>query len=149
MNFSREDTMPRTVLTLTTVIALAQVVFVMALVLPAHDPEPHDAPVGFVGSSQASAQLEPSHPVSFDARHYASPAAAEQAIRDRDVYGALVPGSREVMVASAASPVIAQALQQQAPAGTRVRDLVAIDRDDPRGATLNALFLPLIIASLP
>ena len=150
MNFAAlEDTMQRNVFKLIAVVALVQVVAVMAFVLPAHRPEPHAVPIGVVGPASVGTQLERTEPGAFDVRQFGSQAEAEEAIRDREVYGALLPGEHRVLVASAASPAIAQALQQQAAEGTEVRDVVAIDRDDPRGSTLNALFLPLIIASLP
>ena len=133
---------------LVAVIALVQVVAVLAFVLPAHKPEPHDVPIGLVGPASVAAQVERAEPGAFEVHRFGSAEEAERAIRDREIYGALLPGERRVLVASAASPVIAQALQQQAPRGTEVRDVVAIDRDDPRGASLNALFLPLIIAFL-
>ena len=141
--------MQRNVFKLIAVVGLVQVVAVLAFVLPAHKPEPHAVPIGVVGPAAVGAELERAEPGAFNVRQFGSEAEAEQAIRDRDIYGALLPGEHRVLVASAASPAIAQALQQQAPKGTEVRDVVAIDRDDPRGATLNALFLPLIIASLP
>ena len=141
--------MSRRIFTLVAAVALAQVVAVMAFVLPAHKPEPHEVPVGLIGAPQVGAQLERTAQGMFDVHQFRTAADAERAIRDREIYGALVPGERRVLVASAASPAIAQALEQQVPAGTAVRDVVAIDRDDPRGATLNALFLPLIIASFP
>ena len=61
----------------------------------------------------------------------------------------MVANRHRVVVASAASPAIAQALRLGPGAHAEVRDVVPIDPDDPRGATLSAIFLPLIIASLP
>src|SRR4051812_19261266 len=122
----RGHTMKGKVLTLILGVALVQVVAVMAFVLPTHKPEPHQVPIGLVGPAQAGAALERSEPGAFDVQRYESAASAEQAIRDRDVYGALLPGENRVLVASAASPVIAQALRQQAPAGAEVRDVVAM-----------------------
>ncbi len=130
-------------------IVTVQVIAVLAFVLPAHDPRPHDVPVGVVGPPAAARAIEAARPGAFDVRRFASAAAAEEAIRDRDVYGAIIPGERRVLVASAASPVVAQALRDGPGAGATVRDVVALDPDDPRGTTLNALFLPLILASLP
>jgi hypothetical protein len=123
-----------------------QLVAVLAFVLPAHKPEPHGVPVGVVGAPASALE----HDQAFDVRTYASEADAEAAIKDREVYGALVAPERRMLVASAASPVVAQSLTQLASTqGATARDVVAIDDDDPRGATLNALFLPLIIVSLP
>jgi hypothetical protein len=123
-----------------------QLVAVLAFVLPAHKPEPHGVPVGVVGAPATALE----HEAAFDVHTYAGTADAEAAIRDRDVYGALVAPERRMLVASAASPAVAQALTQLASEqGATVRDVVPIDADDPRGATLNALFLPFIIVSLP
>jgi hypothetical protein len=130
-------------------VVVLQLVAVLAFVLPAHKPEPHGVPLGVVGPAAVERQLERSAPGAFDVRAYPTSAAAEAAIRDRDVYGALLAREHRVLVASAASPAVAQALRQGPGAHAEVRDVVPIDPDDPRGATLNALFLPLIIASLP
>lgn len=130
-------------------IVTVQVIAVLAFVLPAHDPRPHDVPVGVVGPPAAARAVDAARPGAFDVRSFPSVAAAEDAIRDRDVYGAIIPAERRVLVASAASPVVAQALREGPGAGATVRDVVALDPDDPRGTTLNALFLPLILASLP
>src|SRR3954453_18582959 len=98
---SREGgpSMQRKVFPLILGVALVQVVAVMAFVLPAHDPEPHGVPVGLVGPAQAAVGLERSSPGAFEVRRYDSAASAEQAIRDRAVYGALLPGERRVLVA--------------------------------------------------
>jgi hypothetical protein len=130
-------------------VVLLQLVAVLAFVLPAHKPEPHGVPVGVVAAPPLERQLERAGDGAFDVHAYRSAADAEAAIRDREVYGAVVPAAREVIVASAASPAVAQALRQELGERARVRDIVPVDPDDPRGATINALFLPLIIASLP
>src|SRR4030095_2134976 len=97
---------------------------------------------------------------------FADPASARAAIADRDVYGAIVVASdgTTVLTASAASPLVAQLLQQAASAlpvgggsgeGTppaagavRVVDVVPADPDDPRGAALAASVLPLVLAGM-
>ncbi|MET9677562.1 hypothetical protein ABZY68_31395 [Streptomyces sp. NPDC006482] len=86
----------------------------------------------------------------------ADTAAAEQLIRDREVYGAsdLSSGTPQVITASAGSAAVAQALNgiaagldQAQGAGTAVafRDLVPLPADDPRGAGLAAGALPLVM----
>ena len=65
------------------------------------------------------------------------------------MYGAVIPGERTVLVASAASPVIAQMLAENAGEGMTVRDVVPTAKADPRGATINAAFLPLILVTIP
>ncbi|HEY0001353.1 MAG TPA: hypothetical protein VGB74_12920, partial [Actinoplanes sp.] len=84
-------------------------------------------------------------------------AAADAAIRDRAVYGAVLITSAgpEVHVASAAGPTVAQlltqvagGLSQQLGQPVPVRDVVPVDPDDPRGTGFGAGFLPLAITSL-
>lgn len=84
-------------------------------------------------------------------------AAAERAILDREVYGALVLGPQggEVLTASAASPAVAQLLGQlaagvpeQAGGPATVTDLVPLPPEDPRGVGLASAVLPLVIAGI-
>ncbi|MBM2622198.1 hypothetical protein JIG36_42515 [Actinoplanes sp. LDG1-06] len=83
----------------------------------------------------------------------ADAAAADAAIRDREVYGAILVSASgaEVHVASAASPAVS-ALLTQAAAGfgpqTPVSDIVPLDANDPRGTGFAGGFLPLAITSL-
>ena len=49
----------------------------------------------------------------FEVHTYADAAAARTAIREREVYGAVVPSEGRVLVASAASPVVAQLLRER------------------------------------
>ena len=141
--------MTRKTITIVAGLVLVQLLAVLAFVLPAHKPEPHGVPLGVVGPPGVAAQMEREAPGAFHVRTYRSAAAAERAIRHREIYGAVVATQHRVLVASAASPAIAQALRLGPGAHAEVRDVVPIDPDDPRGATLNAIFLPLIIASLP
>ena len=107
-----------------------------------------------------------------EVHRFADRAAAEAAIADRDVYGAIVmaPEGTTVLTASAASPLVAQLLQQAATTGApaaapspptggpspgvapaaplRVVDVVPADPDDPRGAALAASVLPLVLAGM-
>ncbi|GGK71614.1 hypothetical protein [Ornithinimicrobium pekingense] len=93
----------------------------------------------------------------FDVRVLADRAEAEQAVRDREVYGALVLGPQggEALFASAASPAVAQVLTQladgippQAGGPLPVTDVVPLPADDPRGVGLAAGLLPLVIGGL-
>jgi hypothetical protein len=91
-----------------------------------------------------------------EVHRFADRAAAQAAIADRDVYGAIVvgPEGTTVLTASAASPLVAQLLQQAAATGggaaapVRVVDVVAADPDDPRGVALAASVLPLVLAGM-
>jgi hypothetical protein len=119
----------------------------LALVLtlfawPAARMAPHELPLGVVG--QAPAAL----PAGIDVHRYEDAASAETAIREREVYAAIAPGPT-LLIATAASPAVAQSLQQSlAPLRPRVVDLVPTPDDDPRGAAFAASLLPLIIAGL-
>jgi hypothetical protein len=129
---------------------VVQALLVLGFVVPGHEPRPHDVPVGVVGPPAAAAALEARAPDALDARAYASQDAARAAIGDREVYGALVPAEGRLLVASAASPAVAQLLQAQlGRGGASVQDVAPLDEDDPRGATLGLLFLPLIVVCLP
>ncbi|MGW7207437.1 ABC transporter permease [Streptomyces sp. NPDC054837] len=131
-----------------------------AFAWPAARTAPRDLPVGVAGPAAAAAQVEKQlaqHEGAFELHRYKDEAAARDAIEDRTVYGAIVvtaDGPR-LLTASAASPVVAQLLQQavaeQAAAdGAQVRtvDVVAAPAADPRGAALNASVLPLALAGM-
>src|SRR5690349_3399103 len=130
---------------------------------PASRLGPRDLPLGVAGPPQAAAQLEQRLAERGDAfaiHRYPDEAAARDAIKAREVYGAIVvsPDGPLVLTASAASPLVAQLLQQAvvaapAPAGTaappaRMVDVVPTDPDDPRGAAFGTLLLPLVLAGL-
>jgi len=133
----------------------AQALFVLAFVVPAHDPQPHDVPVGVVGPPTVAQGLEGRAPEALAVRRYPSEAAARSAIADREVYGAVVIGERgeSLLVASAASPAIAQLLEATVTAAAEqpipVEDVRPLDPEDSRGTTINAMFLPLVVVCLP
>jgi len=113
---------------------------------PAARLEPRDLPLGVVG---ANAITGPSG--AFSIHRYADEAAARSAIADRDVYGAVVAdrGRTTLLVASAASPVVAQLLERAlASPGTAVVDVRPAPAADPRGAAFAASVLPLVLASI-
>ncbi|MYT75614.1 MULTISPECIES: ABC transporter permease [unclassified Streptomyces] len=130
-----------------------------AFAWPAARTAPRDLPLGVAGPTAATApvarQLE-SRKGAFEIHRYADEAAARAAVEDRAVYGAVVvtPGGPKLLTASAASPVVAQLLEQavtaQAPAGTKVTtvDVVPAPAADPRGAALSSSVLPLAIAGV-
>ena len=130
----------------------AQLLLVAAFVLPAHKPEPHGVPVGVAGPPAAVAAAErglAARGDAFEVHRYADAARAQAAIEQREVYGAIVPAQRTVLVSSAASPAVAALLAEGAGAELRVRDVVPIAEADPRGAAINLAFLPLIVVCLP
>jgi hypothetical protein len=85
-------------------------------------------------------------------RTYGSADAARSAIEDRDIFGAFIAqaGKQQLLVASAASLSVSQLLREAAStsgAPVQVRDVVPLTANDPHGATINLLFMPLIMVS--
>lgn len=118
---------------------------------------PRDLPLAVTGGAQAAAavadRLESQAPGGFEVLAVSDAAEAEDKIRDREVYGALVtrgPAVGEVLVASAASPAVAQLLAGLADGfeGVEIRDIVATPEDDPRGAGLAGGALPITIGGI-
>src|SRR5262249_5300636 len=113
------------------------------------------------GPSEATRGLEQQLAQStgaFDVHRYADEQAARNAIEDREIYGAIAvsAGRKTVLTSSAASPLVAGLLEHAfaspatAPAAHAAGafDVVPADPDDPRGAVLAALVLPLVLASV-
>jgi hypothetical protein len=135
-----------------------QVLFVFCLGYPALHASPHGVPIGVAGPSADRGQLGSAlarQKGAFDVHAYASAAAASAAIRDRDVYGALVatPSGPELLVASAANPAITAMLASKADAlghgrAVTVTDLVPAPRKDPEETGALSTLLPLILLSL-
>lgn len=134
------------------------IVAVQALLVPlfaglASNLAPRDLPVAVAGpppaADQFAARLEAA-PGAFEVTRVADQAAADQALRDREVYAALVAGPEGVTLrtASAASPVVAQLLTQAATGPPQVMDVVPASPGDPRGAGFAAGFLPLLLTSM-
>ncbi|MFI5876859.1 ABC transporter permease [Streptomyces sp. NPDC051445] len=131
-----------------------------AFAWPAARTAPRDLPLGVAGPPAATARLEKElagHEGAFEIHRYAGLKAARDAVEDRTVYGAVVVTAQgpELLTASAASPVVAQLLQQTvgrqaAATGAEVRtvDVVPAPATDPRGAALGASVLPLALAGL-
>jgi hypothetical protein len=154
-------TIARAVVLLTAAIS----VLLTAFAWPAVRSSVHDVPIAVAGPAaavrQISAAVDQRLPGAFAITEVADTAAAEQLIRDRQVYGAIdvSTGTPQVITASAASAAVAQTLQNVATAlsqaqaqGTStaaaVRDLAALPADDPRGAGLAAGALPLVMGGL-
>ncbi|MET0419468.1 MAG: hypothetical protein ABW022_25925 [Actinoplanes sp.] len=140
------------------VVVAIQALLVPMFAAPVANIAPRDLPIAVAGPPQVAAQLTAAHPDAFEITTVADAAAADTAIKNREVYGAILvtPAGPEVHVASAASPTVS-ALLTQAAAGlggsgpgsaTPVRDIVPLDPDDARGAGFGAGFLPMAITSL-
>lgn len=136
-------------------------VMLIAFAWPAARTQPRDLPLGVAGpgavTGQISTVLNQNAPGAFEIHSYPDRAAAVEAIKDRDVYGAIVAGQAgpEILTASARGPVVAQVLTQMAGklAATEnrtpiVTDVVPLPTDDPRGAGLAAGALPLVLGGI-
>lgn len=109
---------------------------------PAARLAPRDLPLGVVGPVAAVGP-----PGAFSLRHYPDAAAARDGIRQQEVYGAVA--GKELLLASAASPVVAQLLERAlARPGTRVVDVVPAPAADPRGSAFASSVLPLVLAGI-
>ena len=142
---------------LTIVIAIVAIAFA----LPAARSKPHDIPIGAAGPQAASGQvadmLEQNAPGAFEITYYPGEAALRDAIRNRDVYGGISfgPDGRTLLIATGASPTVAQLLSQvgsgiaqHAGVQLRTEDVAPPTPEDPRGAGLAASALPITLAGL-
>ncbi|MFA5709437.1 ABC transporter permease [Mycolicibacterium sp.] len=142
-------------------LTVALAVIFVAFALPATQSEPHDVPLGVAGPPPAVAQIESAlarnAPGGFAVTAYDDRDALTTAIRHREVYGGLSvgPDGPTLLLATGASPMIAQALTQigNSMAQTtgvplRTEDLAPLPEADPRGVGLAAAALPLTLAGL-
>jgi hypothetical protein len=140
-------------------IVTVQALLVAFFVWPAIRIAPRDLPIVVAGpapvATAAADRLAAARPGGFDTTVLPDAAAADAALRDREAYAAIIvgPDGAALHLASAASPVVAQLMTQQAQAlggGAQVPvvDVVPTDPDDPRGAGLAAAFLPLLLTSI-
>jgi hypothetical protein len=150
----------RRVAAVTLLIPVLVALALWAFAWPASRTAPRDLPLGVAGPAAATAPVEQRlehQKGAFDLHHYADEAAAREAVEDREVYGAVVVTGQgpKLLTASAASPVVAQLLQQavtsqaSAPGGqVATVDVVPAAAGDPRGAVLNTSVLPLALAGI-
>ena len=150
----------RRMLAVVVLVPLLAALALWAFAWPAARTAPRDLPLGVAGPAAATAPMEQGlrqHAGAFEIHRYADEAAARSAIENRDVYGAVVvtPEGPELLTASAASPVVAQLLQQAvsrqaAASGAEVRavDVVPTPASDPRGAALSSSVLPLALSGI-
>ncbi|MGW6658549.1 ABC transporter permease [Rhodococcus sp. NPDC055024] len=145
------------------VLGLSAVIGLMllAFVLPSVNSGPHELKLGISGPAQAttqiSASLEASKPGAFDTQDFADADALRDAIRNRDVVGGIVVDATgpHVLIATAGGTPIAQTLTGVSSglsdaSGTKVtvEDVVPLTADDPTGAGLTALALPLVFGGI-
>ena len=142
-------------------VVIVQAVLVLLFAWPAIKTAPRDLPVIVAAPPPAAAalteRLQGARPGALEITTVADDAAADAGLRERRAYAAFVVGPEglSLHIASAASPVVAQLLTQQAQAlgattgrPVPIVDVVATDADDPRGAGFAAGFLPLVLTSL-
>ncbi len=143
------------------VLTLALALVAIAFALPAVHTAPHAVPIGAAGPQSASGQvaaiLEQQAPGAFAITYYPGEAALRDAIRNRDVYGGIAfgPDGRRLLIATGASPIVAQMLTkigngiaQHAGVPLAIEDLAPPTTADPRGAGLAASALPITLAGL-
>jgi hypothetical protein len=143
------------------VLAVVIAIVAIAFALPAARSKPHDVPIGAAGPQAASGQvadiLEKNAPGAFEITYYPGEAALRDAIRNRDVYGGISfgPDGRTLLIATGASPTVAQLLSQvgtgiaqHAGVALRTEDMAPPTAEDPRGAGLAASALPITLAGL-
>ncbi|MGW4631454.1 hypothetical protein [Nocardia sp. NPDC004415] len=136
---------------------MLQALLLIAFAWPAVNLAPRDLPIAVTGpqSAQVAQRLHQQSPDAFAVTTLADAGAARNALADNEIYGAIVTGegAPQLLVASAASPAVAQqltALAQQlgGAAPAPVQDVVATDPDDPRGAGFGSMVLPLVMSGI-
>lgn len=145
------------------VLGLSAVIGLMllAFVLPSVNSGPHELKLGITGpaaaTEQISTSLEASKQGAFDTREFADADALRDAIRNRDVVGGIAVDANgpHVLIATAGGTPIAQTLTGLASglaesSGVKVpvEDVVPLTADDPTGAGLTALALPLVFGGI-
>lgn len=147
-------------------VAIGLAVLVGALVTafawPASETRPRDVPLAVVAPPETTVaeveqRLASVMPGAFDVEPARDAEAARELITDREVYGALVldpAGPPQLLTASAASPAVAQLLEnvvrsRRTETGPQsIEDVVPLPDDDPRGAGLTAAALPMTLGGL-
>ncbi|MEW2326910.1 hypothetical protein AB0880_03750 [Micromonospora chersina] len=144
---------------LASLVVVVQALLVPLFAAPAAHLAPRDLPVAVAGPPPAAAdlaaRLAAARPGGFAVTTLPDAAAADRALRDREVYAAFVVGPDGVALhtAPAASPTVAALLTEaagQLSAGRPVPvvQVVPADPDDPRGAGFAAGFLPLALTGM-
>lgn len=158
-----QERRPRSPLATALIVAVAAVILQALLVPlfagPAANLAPRHLPVVVAGPEQATAgvvsRFQANDPQAFDITTVPDAAAADQMLRNREAYAAIVvtPSGPELHTATGAAPTVAQLLIQasaQVSDGQSVRvvEIVPADPDDPRGAGFASGFLPLALTSM-
>jgi hypothetical protein len=112
-----------------------QVAFALSYTGALHHPKPHHVRVAMVGTIPRNAPIRQSS--ALDLVQKPNEGAARAAIANRDVFGAVILPSRRLLVAPAASPAVAQVLEQAfGGTGLRVQNVRPLAAGDPRGLSI-------------
>jgi len=135
-------------------------VFISSFVGALHDPRPRSAPVGIVGSAAAASSLggtlDRALPGGFTVTSYPTATAARNAINDRTIDAALVPGqhAQNLVVAQAVGSGLTNATVKVfvgVAAGAHVRltvtDIRPLHASDPDGLSQNFFVIALLAPS--
>ncbi|MGW6122331.1 hypothetical protein ACWFRF_25010 [Nocardia sp. NPDC055165] len=134
-----------------------QALMLIAFAWPAVNIGPRDLPIAVAGpgSAPVAQQLRQRDPEAFEIITVADAQQARNAMADNEIYGAVVTGNGapQVLVASAASPAVAQQLtavaqQLSGIPVAPVEDVIAVDPDDQRGAGFGSMVLPLVMSGM-
>ncbi|MFD4353545.1 hypothetical protein ACFWPX_13370 [Nocardia sp. NPDC058518] len=134
-----------------------QAMMLIAFAWPTVNLAPRDLPIAVAGpgSVQVAEQLRQRDSEAFEITTVADASEARTALADNEIYGAIVTGNGapQVLVASAASPAVAQQLtavaqQLSGLPAAQVQDVIATDPDDPRGAGFGSMVLPLVMSGI-
>ncbi|MFE3318211.1 hypothetical protein [Nocardia sp. NPDC059195] len=150
-------TITRRAVALGLAVTAIQAMMLIAFAWPTVNLAPRDLAIAVAGpgSVQVAEQLRQRDPEAFEITTVADAAEARIALSDNEIYGAIVTGNGapQVLVASAASPAVAQQLtavaqQLSGLPAAQVQDVIATDPDDPRGAGFGSMVLPLVMSGI-
>ncbi|WP_119729435.1 ABC transporter permease [Thermomonospora amylolytica] len=133
-------------------VAALQMVMLVAFAWPAARSAPHDLPIAVTGPQAAAVADRLAGQGGFAVETLPDEAAARQALRDREVYGAIVtaPAGPKVLVASGASPAVAQQIGQYAAtlSGAPAPPVTDVVPAGEHGAAFASLALPLVMSGI-
>jgi hypothetical protein len=118
-----------------------------------HDPQPRDVPIAAVGTPAVAQAIEAKAPDQLDVRAVPDLAVAKNAIDEREIYAAVVPGEqgvRELVIASSASNQVANFMRKTLGTATpqnvpRIVDAKPLPEDDSAGSSIPLLVQLLIL----
>jgi hypothetical protein len=142
------------------VVTVLSLVFVSSFIGALHDPGPRSAPLGIVGSPAAASRLgstlDHAVPNGFTVTSYPTATAARNAINDRTIDAALVPGphAQNLVVAQAVSSGLTNAtikvftgVAARAHVPLAVTDIRPLHSSDPDGLSQTFFVVALLVPS--